>query len=285
MLFIRKILLPWLCLALLASCGTEVNRTITPIPPSFSISPPDSATDSLQIKIIDQVDDAGAHSLSISADLNNSAGSTGNLWSDFFASSFQISFGDLKLSVPAAKGSPASNYSLSTQSISISQAEKIFASEVKLLSSEGAVISSLAETPEALSNLSVAEDALSLRLIAPCKFKPTDDDPELYWEGQNSNNLKILFGAKAEFSNSVTDDGYWEPLRSLFEKFFSAADLASADSSKTTTATITTPLVLQRSSNASVRVFKSGVPDRSLIISMLVEERRNTQLRYVGACI
>lgn len=273
------------CLCLLSACGTEIVRTIDEIPPTFSISPGDLSLEGLQIRILDQIDDSGNHSLSISSRLKNSAGSTGQTWSNMFGESIGLSVSDLKFSMSLEKNQTDSAFLMAEQTLPTLSAPKVFGAQIELYSSDEVLVSTKVDIPTSLVDIRSPFTPLSNRLLSNCKVLASDPESDLLWLGQSSHPLRISFGAKSEYTSEILDSGWWVPTRDLFEVFYSAAALATADLIAEPTAETTTPLVIQRVSNQAARVFKTGILDRSLLVSITIEERRSTKIRYVGSCL
>jgi hypothetical protein len=268
------------CFALIG-CGSEVERKITPIEPSFSVSAPQDSSE-LLFSVTDSVDDSGAHRISISGELVNSAGSTGQTWSDLFDQKFVLNVGSAHFTY--AVQSDAKKFLLSDQPINVNAVSEAFAKTITIASGEGVVLSSEALMLPALSDVVTAEPALASRVLSTCKFQTTDPFPSLIWEGRSGQFLEVTVGSKSEFATTILDSGTWSPSANLFSKFFTSQDIASADLVGAPTSKIVLPLHLKRTTQQAVRVVKPGGLDRSLTISLSVEEQKNINVRYVGAC-
>ncbi|MDB5038372.1 MAG: hypothetical protein JWQ35_1900 [Bacteriovoracaceae bacterium] len=274
------------CALCFESCGTSIVREFVQTPPTFSVEAP-VAMNALVINLVDKISDTGDHLPQLSISLVNSRDSTGQLWSDLLGSNFNIQFGSQNVAVSLANTSGANLEGISftaQPTLSNSVVASLLGKSITLLKTNGTAVSSQALSPSALSDFSASLPPLSQRLVSPCRLDPSDPDPNLSWSNQGNTPLALQFGSNPIFSLSVPDTGSWLPVKNLFSTFFSTQDLAAADQNIGTTSLLSMPLKLQRISNQSLRISAPGSLDRSLQLSITIEEDLNTNIQYVGGC-
>ncbi len=275
------------CLAILG-CGTQVSRDYIKSAPIFFITPPSENIDGLQIQLSEQISDAGEKTFQVLALLKNSADADGKLWSDLFGNNFSVQLGvrNIQLNLQASSNEFLKDllYSSGNVSVNAAQVSEIFGNSAKLLDAAGTPVSTEAHMPLLLDDASGHAPALSARLLASCKFSPSDPAPGLSWMNQNNENILIQIGASPTFSTSVSDSGSWFPVRNFYEAFYSAADLNTADQSRGTTGELVIPARLTRTSSESMRVTVPKQLDRSLVVVGSITQIQNIRIQYVGGC-